>query len=344
MNPTILILVGITGDLSRRKLLPAIEELKEKGLLPEHFELVGVTRRANDDGYFHMDLDTAGDYHRLADYLKTIEERWGASAQRLFYLSVAPTVAPSIIHHLGMAGLARVPHTRLLLEKPFALDSIPVFSEEQIYRIDHYLAKTSVRALPKIDVQNVETITVTAVEAIGIEGRGHFYEQTGALKDFVQSHLLEVAAQALSPHARISALQGLSVDLVEERVHRGQYIGYREAVQNPESVVETFVSVQLQSDTARYKGSIVLTTGKALSRKHTDLSVVYKDGAVQVFSLHDTDNAYEKVFLEAMQGNKEFFVSKEEVAETIRIVRPIEEAWSKSADDLFFYEQGTNPK
>ncbi|MDB5254919.1 MAG: zwf, glucose-6-phosphate 1-dehydrogenase [Candidatus Nomurabacteria bacterium] len=341
IQPTIIILIGITGDLSKRKLLPAIESLRNKGVLPEQFELVGVTRSENSQGYFQMDLENPEDYQRLAQHLEAIETMWGVSAQRLFYLSVAPTVSNPIIAHLETSGLASVANTKLLLEKPFALDIGTAFSEENIYRIDHYLAKTSVRTLPVLDLSHVERIEVEAVEAIGIEGRGHFYEQTGALRDFVQSHLLEVAAQAILPANRPEALREFSETI---GVRRGQYNGYREAVQNPESNTETFVSILLQSTGPSFKGEVLLKTGKAMDAKRTNISVFYTDGASQVFSLHDTDNAYEKVFIEAMQGKKEFFIVQEEVAETIRIVQPIEEAWAKDSEDLFFYEQGTDSK
>jgi glucose-6-phosphate 1-dehydrogenase len=153
--PTILVLVGITGDLARRKLLPAIEGLRAAGALPEKFELVGVTRRENTEGYFVMDLDDSQGYERLTAYLSAIEAQWGEPAQRLFYLSVAPSVSLPIVQHLGSSGLARIPHTKLLIEKPFgtsfddAKQTIETinqhFAPEQQYRIDHYLAKGSVR-------------------------------------------------------------------------------------------------------------------------------------------------------------------------------------------------------
>jgi len=348
-KPVIVVLVGITGDLSKRKLLPALEGLKQKGLLPEQFRLVGVTRR-DDPELFRMDLDNAADYLRLKEYLESIEKEWGSPAQKLFYLSVAPTVSLPIIKLLGETGLAG-PDAKLLLEKPFGTDLENgteiiaeigrYFSENQVYRIDHYLQKDSVRALDKeiFDSKNVERIEIAAREQIGIEGRGDFYEQTGALRDFVQSHLLEVAAMAMRPHDRLAVLKNL---YATDEVQRGQYKGYREAVQKPDSTVETFVSVTMKSHDPEFGDlSLVLKTGKALNKKSTDIIIFYKDGATHVISLNDSGNAYEHAFEDAMNGDKEFFVSKEEVLENWRVIAPIQEAWKKDSSDLIFYEQGS---
>ena len=345
--PTIIVLVGITGDLAKRKLLPALDSLKEKGMLPEHFKLVGITRR-DDPELFNMDLDNAADYLRLKDHLQSIEKEWGTVAQRLFYLSVAPKVSLPIIKHLGDSGISSIEHTKLLLEKPFGLDDIDqYFSEEQVYRVDHYLAKESVRALSgrSIEESALERIEVSASEQIGIEGRADFYEQTGALRDFIQSHLLEVAATMVSPNNRLQALQQFYIPTdkpITEYVHRGQYIGYREAVGHPDSAVETKVSVTLYSHDSFLKNvSIVLKTGKALDHKSTDISVFYNDGAFEIISLDDMYHVYETVFADAIAGKKEFFISKAEVIETHRIIGSIQQAWKANSEDLAFYEQGS---
>ncbi len=368
MNNTIIILVGITGDLSKRKLLPAIDGLARKGMLPENFKLIGITRRDNVDlndllinveekdfledhtQLFTMDLDNADDYKKLSDELDLIETEFGATTQRLYYLSVAPTVSLPIIKHLSDSGLAHHSETKLMLEKPFGVDLENAektieeigqyFDEDDVYRVDHYLAKQTVRDLVnhKIDMKYVKSITVTAAEKIAIEGRADFYEQTGALRDFIQSHLLQVAAMVISPKSRIAVLKNLSVDL--DNVKRGQYEGYKEAAHNPDSTVETFVSIPLHS---KGDDGFVLTveSGKALDRKSTDVTIVYKDGATEVISLNDATNAYESVYYHAMQGDKQFFVTKDEVLETWRILKPVQEKWATSVDDLFIYVQGT---
>jgi glucose-6-phosphate 1-dehydrogenase len=350
-QPTILILVGITGDLSKRKLLPAIDGLKEKALLPDKFTLIGVTRR-DDPKLFKMDLDNKDDYLKLKEHLESIEKEFGEPAQRLFYLSVAPTVSMPIITLLGESGLAKVPNTKLLLEKPFGTDLAngktliddidQYFSEDQVYRIDHYLQKDSVRALAEqhLEIDNVQQIEVFASEKIGIEGRGDFYEQTGALRDFIQSHLLEVSAMVIDPTHRLEVLKSFSIPTdksITEYVKHAQYNGYREQVEKPDSTVETFVSVVIKNDDV----TVLLKTGKALDKKSTDITITCKDGATQVISLNDTHNAYENVFADAMNSDKKFFVSKEEVLENWRIITPIQEAWAKDSSDLSFYEQGS---
>jgi glucose-6-phosphate 1-dehydrogenase len=356
-TPTIIILVGITGDLAKRKLLPAIDDLKAKGQLPAPFKLVGITRHDNDQGYFKMNLDNADDYTRLGEHLREIERRWGVvSAQRLFYLSVAPTVSLPIIEHLGNSGLATVPNTKLLLEKPFGLDEQDAmqtistinkyFAPEQQYRIDHYLAKNTVRALANqhLAPDMLQKISVIATESISIEGRAHFYEQTGALRDFVQSHLLQVAALVLSPTDRLAALRGFSLlpGNIQDHVVRGQYKGYREAAENPDSSVETFVAVTVHSKSSFFTGEVFLETGKAMDRKRTELGLYYKDGTSQAISLQDADNAYENVFYDAMVGNKLFFVTPEEVLQTWHILAPIQEAWKESDGDLKLYDPGSS--
>ncbi len=357
-SPTIIILVGITGDLAQRKLLPAIESLGKKELLPEHFKVVGITRRDDQPDLFKMDLEDAAEYERLAKYLESIEKEWSTPAQRLFYLSVPPTVASPIIEQLGKSGLAKMPQTKVLLEKPFGIDLADAkalishidtyFNEDQVYRIDHYLAKKPVRALvdSTLDLATIEKIQVTALETLTIEKRAEFYEQTGALRDFA-SHLLETAALALHPINRLELLKECSV--IPESVKRGQYNGYREAVGNPTSVVETFVSLTLQSSGPIFTGTIEVKTGKALKEKKTDLTIFYKDGATNVIALHDPslrsgqarEHSYETVFLDVIAGHHEFFISAEEVLETWRIIAPVQAAWQQSGDDLFMYEQGS---
>ena len=288
-KPTILVIVGITGDLSKRKLLPAIQTLREHKVLPEKFALVGITRRegVEIDGAetFKMDLGATPDYIKLKERLEEIEKEFGEPAQRLFYLSVAPTVSMPIIEQLDAAGLSKVVNTKLLLEKPFGIDQENgqmlihnienFFTSEQIYRIDHYLQKDSVRGLlakpcfAKATSGDIDSIQIFASEKIGIEGRGDFYEQTGALRDFVQSHLLEVAAMSINPTERLKVLKEFFIPTdkpITEYVQRGQYKEYRKEVGNKESIVETFVSVTLHSHV--FEGmNIVLKNRKGFGQK-----------------------------------------------------------------------------
>jgi len=325
IQPTILVIVGISGDLARRKLLPALRQIDRAGLLPDKFRIVGQSRRRISKGdvlppgtkslaqkleTYQMDLNNPHDYRQLSDHLDDIEQNFGAKAQRLFHLSVPPQVTKSIVQQLGQAGLLGPPDSKLLLEKPFGTDLASAQElieclqkycrEEQLYRIDHYLAKDMAQNLVVFRSGNplirrtwnkdfIESIDIYASERIGIEGRAAFYEQTGALRDFVESHLLQLAALVLmdlpdvtawreTPAKRLQALEALEAPHdVQSDVVRGQYDSYRDEVHNPGSEVETYVSLRLYSHDPRWRGvPITLTTGKALGDKTTEIRMRYR--------------------------------------------------------------------
>jgi glucose-6-phosphate 1-dehydrogenase len=322
--------MGVTGDLSTRKLLPAIEAIYKAGALPEHFTILGTTRAQNlsweallknidTHDFFkknleliHMDTDQAKAYRELATRVKQKEEDLGGEAQILFYMSVPPQSVPDMVELLGASGLSKRPRTKLLLEKPFGTDLVSAqnlvahiekhFTPEQVYRIDHYLAKHMVRNLMVFREFNalfrrtwskdfIDHIDIIASETIGIEGRARFYEGTGALRDVAQSHLLQLAALTLTdpvspeafeemPRRRAAALRQLSIRKdAEDRLEavRGQYQGYRTEVERAESTVETFVSMTLESKSPKWIGvPIRLMTGKKLKEKSTEVRIYYK--------------------------------------------------------------------
>jgi glucose-6-phosphate 1-dehydrogenase len=323
--PTILVIIGITGDLSKRKLLPAIEQLAKARVLPELLRVVGITRQdmAKDSiiaaqqhasyldqrlEMFKMDLADSAEYDRLKAHLEKIEADLGTPAQKVFYLSIPPQFSRSIVERLGDAGFAKDPTTKLLLEKPFGTDLISArelvaetrqaFSEKQIYRIDHYLAKEMAQNLIIFRGSNalfrrtwnrefIERIEIVASEKIGIEGRAEFYEQTGALRDLVQSHLLQLAALVLMNVPRADALDTVPVlrydALRQLRLSkdtlaiRGQYDSYEQEVNNIGSTTETYVDLTLESLDERWLGvPIRIVTGKALQEKATYIRIIYK--------------------------------------------------------------------
>ncbi|MBX6334627.1 glucose-6-phosphate dehydrogenase (NADP(+)), partial [Candidatus Saccharibacteria bacterium] len=433
-QPTILVIVGISGDLARRKLIPALLKIYGANILPKKFRIVGVSTNdithadifPKDDKsdmrdkteITTMDLTDAQACRDLGARLDKIEEAFGATAQHLFYLAVPPQVVPVIVENLGQAGMLKRHDAKLLLEKPFGVDLESALErveqlrahceEEQIYRIDHYLAKEMAQNLIVFRNGNslikrtwsrdfIESIEIIAAEQIGIEGRTVFYEQTGALRDFVQSHLLQLAALILMelpsstenwddvPERRLRALSAIEPPrYVSEQVQRGQYIGYREEVGNPDSTVETYVSMTLYSRDWRWQGvPITLTTGKALDRKRTEIRVRYR----QEDSLHANElimhvqpnegvtlqmwvkkpghehelqelplnvayeqhfsqlpDAYERVLADAMLSNRVLFTTSEETIASWRILEPVQKAWEMSSDDLFFYKPGQDPK
>lgn len=329
-KPTILVIIGISGDLSKRKLLPAIGQIAKTGMIPDKFKIIGVTRKSDvnlldlikdapNQEYlkevteiFEMDLNDIESYEKLLNRLVEIEKDFDQSTQCLFYLSVPPMVSESIVSLLGKSGLAKKTGTKLLLEKPFGTDLKSAealvsdidlyFEREQIYRIDHYLAKETAQNIIVFREGNslfkktwnkdfIDAIEITVSEDIGIEGRAGFYEQTGALRDLIQSHLLQLLALTLMdlpsenhledvPHLRYLALKALSLANKTDsgtKAIRGQYVGYRSEVENPKTMTETFASIDLESSDEKWRGvKINLTTGKALKDKYTEIKILYK--------------------------------------------------------------------
>lgn len=417
---TTLVIFGITGDLARRKLLPALANIIEAGEADdlsiigvsrrhvEQFEVVGDHHQLNGTtSLFQMDLDNLDDYGRLREYINPQE-----GEQVLFYLSVPPESASGIIENLGQAGL-NTPANKLLLEKPFGTDLASAqrmidytakhFNELQIYRIDHYLAKEMAQNIVTFRARNalfsylwnsqyIEKIEVVVLESLSIEGRAAFYEQTGALRDIVQGHLLQLLALTLLPlpdeldwdslpERRKAALDALQpADPV--RALRAQYNSYREEVGNPESTTETFVSLELRSTDPVWQGiPLFLTTGKALSRKKTEVRIHFRktseaqsnylifkiqpdegialdlvtkkpgyDREVEhqkLSYMYPTDrrmpDAYEQVLVDAMHSEKSLFATSGEVLRAWELMAPLQDAW-KSSGDIKFYPSGSDAR
>ena len=312
---TKLLIFGITGDLSQRKLLPALGQIVRTGEF-DSLEIIGVSRRGVDKSellakqpelmertsIFTMDLAQAADYTRLKEYLNLSDNE-----QLLAYLAVPPSAAAQIVDFMGEAGL-NTPNVKVLFEKPFGVDLLSArefiartaryFEEEQLYRIDHYLAKEMAQNIVAFRGGNalfgniwnnnfIDSIEIIASEKIGIEGRGQFYEQTGALRDVVQGHLMQLLALTLMdipddfdwqqlPELRYRALKQLEA-ADPARAFRAQYEGYEKEAGNPGSQTETFVRLELASAQPRWLDvPIWLTTGKALDKKTTEVRVRLK--------------------------------------------------------------------
>ena len=311
---TKLLIFGITGDLSRRKLIPALERITQSGAYTD-LEIIGVSRREVDiqmlmrdprlaerTRVVSMDLTKSEDYERLKS-----EIRLGEDDQLLIYLSVPPAASGQIVQLLGQAGL-NDDRVKLMLEKPFGTDLESAramaerigewYDDEQVYRIDHYLAKEMAQNIVAFrahnalfahvwDNESIEKIEIHAYESIDIEGRAQFYEQTGALRDIVQGHLMQLLSLVImdipgdmhwsqvATH-RLDALSRL-VPVDTSKTIRAQYAGYQDEVENPGSTTETFVSVQLESSAPKWRGvPIYLSTGKALDQKLTEIKVHFK--------------------------------------------------------------------
>ena len=387
---TKLVIFGITGDLSRRKLLPALQSIVQSGECPE-ISIIGVSRREVDvpalvkestgksdlsalSRVFTMDLTVAKDYERLKQDLDIQSDE-----QVLIYLSVPPSATADIVDLLGRAGL-NTPHIKLLFEKPFGFDLVSAkaflertgryFNESQIYRIDHYMAKEVAAEVIRLrssaegrsfrwGKEYVAGVDITATELIGIEGRVSFYEETGALRDFIQGHLMQLLSLVLMDLSAPCTIDDLAERRFKALAHlqpadptkstRAQYDGYQAEVSNSASLTETFASIQLASSNERWTGvPLRLTTGKAMNEKKSAIVIRYKDGSKDSFeegniSVTGTKHpdAYECVLVEAIRGRKYIFTTGPEVLRSWELLAPIQDAWAADTAPLPLYKPGT---
>jgi glucose-6-phosphate 1-dehydrogenase len=350
--PCALVIFGASGDLTRRKLLPALERLADYGALPAEVALIGVARtpmtdvefgnacRAAVDGpenrrwaqlaagarYVHGDYDDPATYARLAEVLAEGDRTHGTAGGRVYYFATPPRLFGPIGLSLGKAGLGTPDgegFVRAVIEKPFGWDESSAralyadlstaFTEEQIFRIDHYLAKETVQNLLALRFANsifepiwnrtwVDNIQITVAETLGVGERGGFYETTGAMRDIVQNHVLQVLSLFLmepptSFHAeairdeKVKLLRAIrplddEAEIVANAV-RGQYTrggtreelmpGYREETGvDPLSSTETFVAMRLSIQNWRWAGvPVYVRTGKRLPTRVTEVTMQF---------------------------------------------------------------------
>lgn len=223
--PTVMVVFGATGDLTEKKILPAVEKLKGEGALPKKFALVGVARRAQaafenleKQGryYVQTDFEDEEGYQKLAALLEKIDRDFGAKSNRIYFLSTQPHAFKTIVEKLSAHHLIYKPDapqwSRVMIEKPFghdlesALDLQKSLShhldESQIYRIDHYLGKEGVQNLIELrqkgdfesiwNRHHIDRVEITLSEEIGIGTRAKFWEETGFLRDIVQNHMMQL--------------------------------------------------------------------------------------------------------------------------------------------------------
>ncbi|HEV8635989.1 MAG TPA: glucose-6-phosphate dehydrogenase [Chloroflexota bacterium] len=356
-DPCALVIFGATGDLTHRKLVPALYSLAQQRLLPPQFALVGFARRDWSDekfrdemrqgvqefgrgaqggvwesfasGLFYNRADFANPdgYRRLAELLRRVDQERGTAGNRLYYLATAPENYPQIIRNLVEAGLTHRdengPWNRIVVEKPFGHDLASAqrlnrqlltqaFRERQVFRIDHYLGKETVQNIlavrfanlifePIWNAQYVDHVQITVAESVGVEGRAGYYDETGATRDMVQNHMMQLLSLvAMEPptHFEADAVRDekvkvlRSLQMPDERIAnwtvRGQYgpgsIGgapvpaYRqEPGVAPDSTTETYVALKLQIGNWRWAGTpFYLRTGKRLPKRITEIAVVFK--------------------------------------------------------------------
>ena len=357
VEPFDLVIFGGTGDLSKRKLLPALFHRWLDGQIPDSSRIVGSARtEMNDDTYRAMakqachgatgenwDESAWGRFEKLLHYVSmdaTKEDTdWDAlrgqlsgdtSRPCIFYLATSPRLYVQIAQALGRNGLADS-HTRLVLEKPIGTDLASareinqgvgaIFDENNIYRIDHYLGKETVQNLMVLRFANtlfepiwnrnaIDHVQITVAEDIGLEGRADYYDKSGALRDMVQNHILQLLClTAMEPPGRIDgddirtekikvlkALRRFDAGVVTDNTVRGQYIGgkvggstvksYQETLSGKEpSQNETYVAIKAEIDNWRWAGvPFYLRTGKRMSGRHSDIVIQFKQAPHSIFS------------------------------------------------------------
>jgi glucose-6-phosphate 1-dehydrogenase len=344
VEPAAIVIFGASGDLTRRKLVPALHSLMCEGYLPEDVQVVGVARTAMDDRgfadhlyegvmdyarlepsicerwpefaarlrYLKGDYEDPETYRRLEARLQELDRDRGTRGNRLYYLALPPEVFPTIIEHLGRAGMARGDRdgwARIVIEKPFGRDRTSarelnarvhaVFDEDQVYRIDHYLGKETVQNLLVLRFANtvfepvwnrnyVDHVQVTMAESQGVGHRGGYYDRTGVLRDIVQNHLLQlVTLTAMEPPSALDAkiLRDEKVQVLQaiRPIDRddgvwGQYRGYRQEPKvAPDSQTPTYVALKLYTDNWRWQGvPFYVRSGKRLAAKITEISLQFR--------------------------------------------------------------------
>ena len=357
------VIFGASGDLAKRKLIPALYSLYVNQQVPDNFIILGVSRTSYSDiqyrekmkealiefneisdtrkidafveklFYQPLNYDNRQDYFDLKERLTQLQEKKGIPGNVVFYLSTPPKLYGEVPVHLAKVGLNNEDGgwKRLIIEKPFGYDLesalklkdilLKYWNENQLYRIDHYLGKETVQNLlvtrfsngifePLWNSKYIHHIEVTSSESLGVEGRGGYYDSSGALRDMVQNHLLQVVAfTAMEPPATLEpqairneilkvfqSLRPIKPEDVKNVAMRGQYIasaiksqkvaGYREEPGvDPDSTTETYAALKFYIDNWRWGGiPFYIRTGKRLPTRVTEVVIHFKSTPHFLFS------------------------------------------------------------
>ncbi len=376
-EPFALTIFGASGDLTQRKLMPALYSLCFRGLLPDRFAIVGVSRTNMATGEFRERMREAVTEHardefredvweRLAEGLQylaadvgddagrqqlvaaldELDETRGTAGNRVYYLAVPPKAIAAIVTALGQAQTT-TGWTRLIVEKPFGSDLASArhlnelvhehFDEREIYRIDHYLGKETVQNMlvlrfangifePIWNRQFIDHVQITVGESLGVEGRAEFYDETGAMRDVVQNHMLQlVALTAMEPpidfeadavrNEKVKVLRALHTP-GPKHVVRGQFgpgfiegepvPGYREEPGvRPDSETETYVAAKLYVDNWRWADTpFYIRTGKRLPRRETTIAIQFKRAPHPPFEVDGEEGLRPNVLLIHIQPDE----------------------------------------
>lgn len=379
-----LVLFGATGDLAKRRLFPALQELARDGRLPAR--VIGVASsdwsddqlraRAREAIEEHsptgFDAETfrrledaltyvQGDY-REAETFDRLRKTLNGAGQPLLYLAIPPSLFETVVQGLADVGLQD--QARVVVEKPFGRDLtssrelnrclLSTFPEEAIFRVDHFMGKEEVLDLlvfrfaniflaPAWNRNYIDSVQITMAEEIGVEGRGRFYEEVGALRDVVQNHLLElVTLVAMEPPvaADAQALRDEKTKVLRSmppldpgEVVRGQYRGYRdETGVDPGSQVETFVALRAEIDSWRWADvPFYIRAGKRLASTATEVLVEFKQPPRLFFARSDAPRPHPNHLVFRMKPG-------ERVSLSVQIKQPGEDLVSRPVDLAYTYD------
>jgi len=344
-EPQCVVIFGASGDLTRRKLLPAFYHLFVEGLLPQGFAIVGYARTQMTDeefqelarraviefgrvepsgeewedftkrlSYIPGEFEQEHGMDHLREHLEWHDREQGTEGNRFYYAATPPAGYPGLVARLAESNMTG--RAKIVIEKPFGRDLESaielnrivheVFDESQIFRIDHYLGKETVQNIVALRFANgmfepiwnrryVDNVQITVAEEIGIEGRASFYEETGTLRDLVQTHVFQVLTfLAMEPPVsfdpdrlrdeKVRVLRAMH-PVEPSKVVRGQYIGYRDEPDVPaDSDADTFAALQVELDSWRWAGvQFNLRTGKKLPRKVSEASLSFRAVPYNIF-------------------------------------------------------------
>jgi glucose-6-phosphate 1-dehydrogenase len=375
------VIFGATGDLTHRKILPAMYALAHKNLLPDNFALVAVARRdkthddyrkdvkesilkyekktdesslnnlLNKTYYFKSDIEKESNYPEMKLFFDDLDRKYKTKGNRIFYLSTLPSHFGSIADNLkknGFVTRTNKKQYRIIIEKPFGsdLDSAvllnnklsSIFKEREIFRIDHYLGKEAIQNLFAFrfanrifesiwNKENIDNIQITVAESLGVETRGGYYDNYGALKDMIQNHLLqmlsivamEIPKEFTTKEIKkekvkvLNAISTMDDDTIKKNVVFGQYSkgvsgeGYTdEPGVTKESKIETYIGLKLNINNKRWDGvPIYLRTGKRLARKASEIVIYFKEPKMKIFSSH---TAKQNVLVVRIQPNEGIYL------------------------------------